>query len=64
MKNVYDVILSGGTDEEALAYAAGMVWSEVEFYDNDIKYKRYVGSMSGVGVYYDFGLDCYYFTED
>jgi len=64
MKNVYDVILSGGTDEEALAYAAAISTTLVSLTSEtiDIQYKRYVGSMNGVGVYYDSGLDYYLFA--
>ena len=65
MKKGYDVILAGGTDEEALAYAAAISTTLVSLTSEtiDTQYKRYVGSMNGVGVYWDFGLDCYYFTD-
>ena len=49
--------------EEAIDYAKGMVWSEVESSEQDIKYKTEVGECNGVTVYYDYGAD-YFFFED
>lgn len=61
----YDTILDGheaDTEEDALDYARGMVWSEVETTENSIKYARYIDVVNGVEVYYDYGADYYFFA--
>lgn len=59
----YDAILDSGEDEaEAMDYARGMVWNEVELTDNYIKYANHVGSVNDVDVYYDYGADYYFFV--
>tara|TARA_R110001606_G_scaffold76808_1_gene177619 strand:- start:72 stop:278 length:207 start_codon:yes stop_codon:yes gene_type:complete len=62
---VYDAILGGyNTQEDAIDYARGMVWSECEATEQNIKYKDYIDTINGVGVYYDFGADYYFFTDE
>jgi len=59
----YDAILDSGEDNaEAMDYARGMVWNEVELTDNYIKYANHVGSVNDVDVYYDYGADYYFFV--
>jgi len=61
----YDGILDGHeaeTEEDALDYARGMVWNEVETTENNIKYARYIDTVDGVDVYYDYGADYYFFA--
>lgn len=60
----YDTILENSTEQEALDYAQGMVWGEVESSECNIKYKNYIDTIDGVGVYYDFGADYYFFTDE
>ena len=64
---VYDVILDGSAGyihEDAVEYARGMVWDECEATEQHIKYKDYIATVNGVGVYYDFGGDYYFFTDE
>jgi hypothetical protein len=64
---VYNVILDGSDDyihEDAADYARGMVWSECETTEQDIRYKHYYETVNGVGVYYDFVGDYYFFTDE
>ena len=65
MMLVYDAILDGyNTQQGAIDYARGMVWSECEAAEQYIKYKDYIDTINGVGVYYDFGADYYFFTDE
>ena len=64
---VYDVILDGSLDyihEDAVDYARGMVWGECEASEQDIRYKDHIETVGGVGVYYDFCGDYYFFTDE
>ena len=63
---VYDAILQGEEAilENALDYARGMVWCECETTEQDIKYKNHIDTIDGVGVWYDFGADYYFFTDE
>lgn len=62
---VFDTILQGdeATLENAMDYARGMVWDEVETTEQDIKYAEFVDSVDGVDVYYDYGADYYFFVD-
>ncbi len=63
----YDAILNGyeaESDEDAIDYARGMVWSEVETTEQSIGYARYIDSVDGVSIYYDYGADYYFFCDD
>jgi hypothetical protein len=60
---IYDVIQQGGTAEEAMDMARGMVWSEVEATEQDIKYSDFVDTADGIDVYYDYGADYYFFAD-
>ena len=63
---VYDAILDGGnyTQKDAIDYARGIAWSEYEATQQNIKYRDYIDTIDGVGVYYDFGADYYFFTDE
>ena len=62
---VYDAILDGySTQKDAIDYARGMVWGECEASEQYIKYRDYIDTIDGVGVYYDFGADYYFFTDE
>jgi len=52
------------TEEQALEYARGIVWCELETSEQVIKYKNYIDTVDGIGVYYDFGADYYFFTDE
>lgn len=64
---VYDTILGAHKQvnhDYAIDYARGMVWSECETTEQDIRYKDHIKTVEGVGVYYDFGADYYFFTDE
>jgi hypothetical protein len=61
---VYDTILQGVDQAEALDFARGMVWSEVETTEQDIKYADFIDTVDGVEVYYDYGADYYFFVDN
>ena len=64
---VYDVVLDGSLDyihDDAVDYARGMVWGECEASEQDIRYKDHIETVDGVGVYYDFVGDYYFFTDE
>ena len=62
---VYDAILQGdeATEANALDYARGMVWDEVEVSEQEIKYSQFIDTVNGIDVYYDYGADYYFFAE-
>jgi hypothetical protein len=65
MMMVYDAILEGdeATEANALDYARGMVWDEVEVSEQEIKYSQFIDTVNGIDVYYDYGADYYFFAE-
>lgn len=66
-ENCYNAILEGYEapygDESAIDFARGMVWSEVETSDESIGYGRYVDTVDGIDIYYDYGADYYFFAD-
>ena len=63
--NTYDAILDGWhTPQDAIEYAKGMVWSEVETREQNIAYGGHIADVDGVGVYYDYGADYFFFTDE
>ena len=64
--NIDDEILDGDsyTEADAIDYARGMVWSECETTEQNIGHKTYIDTVDGVAVYYDYGADYYFFTEE
>ena len=62
---VYDAILQGddATEAGALEYAQGMVWNEVEVSEQEIKYSKFVDTVNGIDIYYDYGADYYFFAD-
>jgi hypothetical protein len=61
---VFDAILENSTEKEALEYARGMDWSAEGSSEQHIKYHNHIGSIFGIGVYYDFGADYYFFIDE
>jgi len=67
----FDTILEGwqaDTEQDAINWANGIAWCEIETSESEIAYGRYVGSTTaagneGVDVYYDFGADYYFFVD-
>ena len=63
--NTFDAILQNGeSEQDALDYAQGMVWQEIETTEQEIKYANHIDTINGVGVYYDFGADYFFFTDE
>lgn len=62
----YDAILQNGdySDQDAIDYARGMVWCECEASLQTIGYGRHVDTVEGIGVYYDYAADYYFFTDE
>jgi len=63
--NVYNAIYEGWhTQEEALDYARGVVWCEVETTKEKIYHSDLIETIDGVGVFYNYMADYYFFTEE
>jgi hypothetical protein len=64
--NTFDAILEGydNTPDTARDYARGMVWCEAETRESSIKYGRYVDTVDGIEIYYDYGADYYFFCPE
>jgi len=61
----FDATLYGSyTQEQAIELAMGLDWMDVETREQDIKYKDHITTVNGVGVWYDFGADYYFFTDE
>lgn len=55
-------LLENATEEEALEYARNIC--EYETLDREeIAYARYIDTVNGIEVYYDYGADYYFFVE-
>ena len=51
--------------DEAIDYANGIDWQEVETYNSDrYIYSDYVDTVNGVGIYYCYGADHFWFTDE
>lgn len=64
IEKVYDTILQSVTQEEALDYARGMVWEEIETTKEKIYHSDFIETIEGVGVFYNYMADYYFFTEE
>ena len=61
----FDYILEDSNDDDAMECARGMVWDEMETQDAPTSvYRRYIGSDNGVGVWYDYAADYYWFEDE
>jgi len=60
----YDTILQGheATEEQAIDWASGFDFSQSELNDDTITFKRYIDTVNGIDVYYDYGADYYFFA--
>jgi len=61
----YDLILQGhdATEDHAIALAmCGASLSESELTEQNITYKRYITTVNGIDIWYDFGADYYFFA--
>ena len=67
MAKIYDFILQGdeATENGARAAVDGLDWTEVESAETDLpRHKNLVDIVAGVGIWYDFGADYYFFTDE
>ena len=64
--NTFDAILQGweATESNARDMALSMVWGEVETVPQSIGYANHIDTINGVGVYYDYAGDYYFFTDE
>ena len=65
--NCYDVILEGyhaQTEQDAVDWAAGFVFSECEKSNQRIDSGEYVDTVNGIDVYYDYSADYYFFCDE
>jgi hypothetical protein len=65
-KMFFDYILQGSeaTEENAMDAARGLDWQEIETKEGNYPNLRYVDTVNGVGIYYNYGTDDYYFTDE
>ena len=62
---VFDAILQNGeSEQDALDYARGMAWGEVETTEQKAYHSDHVQTIDGVGVWYNYGADYYFFTDE
>lgn len=65
IEKVYDTTLEGWhTQEEALDYARGMVWEEIETTEQELHHSDLIETIGGVGVFYNYMADYYFFTDE
>ena len=65
-KMFFDHILDGhdATEENAYDHARGLDWQEIETSEGDYPYLNYVDTVNGVGIWYNYGHDAYYFSDE
>jgi hypothetical protein len=65
-KIFFDYILQGSeaTEENAMDAARGLNWQEIETKEANYPNLRYVDTVNGVGIHYNYGTDDYYFTDE
>ena len=60
--NAYPQILQNDpTEEGAYEYARGFCWGECEPELSSIAHARYVDTVGGIEIYYDYGAGYYFF---
>tara|TARA_R110000803_G_scaffold114577_1_gene183011 strand:- start:798 stop:1019 length:222 start_codon:yes stop_codon:yes gene_type:complete len=65
IEKVYDGIYEGWhTNEEALDYARGLVWCEIEAKEQKIYHSDLIETIDGIGVFYNYMADYYFFTDE
>ena len=62
----YSIILQGSeaTEENALNFAQGFDFSECEEEEFNFNNSRYINSVNGIDIYYNYAADYYFFTSD
>ncbi len=66
MAKFFDFILQGSeaTEENAYSAARGLDWQEIEVTEANYPFLNYVDTVNGVGIWYNYGSDDYYFTDE
>ena len=64
IEKVYDTILQGVKQKEALDYARGMVWCEIEAIEQEVNNCYPIETIDGVRVFYNYIADHYFFTDE
>lgn len=66
MAKFFDFIIQGyeATEENAYSAARGLDWQEIEIHEANYPNLQYVGTLNGVGIWYNYGSDDYYFTDE
>lgn len=66
MAKFFDFILQGSeaTEENAYSAARGLDWQEIETQEANYPFLNYVDTVDGVGIWYNYGSDDYYFTDE
>lgn len=70
--NTFDYIVNGyelnleteqGEHAQLINIVNSVVWNEIEAREQSIAFGRHVLDHNGIGVYYDYGADYYFFTD-
>ncbi len=63
--NCYDLTLSGQeyNNSTVLDFVRGFVWCECPTCEQTISYGRFIATVNGIDVYYDYGADYYFFVD-
>jgi hypothetical protein len=64
---IFDIIYDecGAEHGDALDYASGLDWGEIETYEHDrYIHSNYVDCVQGVEIWYCYGADHYWFSEE
>ena len=60
---VYSEILENATQQEAIEYARGVVWCELDTSSQSIAHGEYIATSNGIDIYYDYGADYFFFAD-
>ena len=65
-KMFFNHVLDGheATEENAYNAARGLDWQEIETTEGDYPYLDYIDTVNGVGIWYNYGHDAYYFSDE
>ncbi len=65
-KMFFNYTLEGheATEDNAYDAARGLDWQEIETSEGDYPYLDYVDTINGVGIWYNYGHNAYYFSDE
>ena len=66
MRTFYNYSLEGhsATESEARNAALQLDWMEIDSSAGEYPFLRYIDTLNGVGIWYNYGSDSYYFTDE